>query len=117
LWAYSTALVATSYGGQCGCIFWETVSINEKKIREIADLCAILISKLHKRYTFSYPHNNQHLTKNQVNTHALGNFSRDLSSWKMWVQKMMDKGDDYSKVHKAYSAIGEGVGIIREELR
>jgi hypothetical protein len=60
-----------------------------------------------KWYTFPFLHNNQHLTKNVENTHTLDKFSTDLRSWKTRVQKMMDKGDDYSKVHKAHPMITE----------
>jgi hypothetical protein len=99
--------VVASYSGQCGCILRDAISINEKNIRENAELCAILISKMNKRYTFLDTYNNESLTKNLVNTHSLGKFSRDLSSWKTRVQRMVDTGDDYSKVHKEYPMITE----------
>jgi hypothetical protein len=57
-------LVAASYDDQCGCILRHTVSMNEKNIRENAELCASLILKLLKWYTFPHPHNNENLTKN-----------------------------------------------------
>jgi hypothetical protein len=71
---------AESYGGQCGCNHRDTISINEKNIRDNAELCASLISKLNTRHTFPDLYNKGSLTKNLVNTHALGKFIRDLRS-------------------------------------
>jgi hypothetical protein len=61
-------------------VFLGNLSINEKNIRENTYVCTSLITKLHKWYTFPYSFNNEHLTKNLVNSHALGKFGRDLSS-------------------------------------
>jgi hypothetical protein len=55
--------VAENYGGQGGCILRDTVSINEKNIREYTKLCASFILKLHKRYTFPDLYNTRISTK------------------------------------------------------
>ena len=83
--------VAANYGGQCGCILRTTVSINDKKIRKNVDICTRLLEKLHKRYTFPAEYKNLDLKTNLVNRKALGKFSRDLSSWKSRVRRLVDE--------------------------
>jgi len=99
--------VAANYGGQCGCILRTTVSINDKEIRKNVDICTRLLEKLHKRYNFPEDYNNLHLKTNLVNRKALGKFSRDLSSWKSRVRRLVDENKSYTEVHKKYPTITE----------
>ena len=99
--------VAANYGGQCGCILRTTVSIKDKEIRKNVDICTYLLKNLHKRYTFPKDYNNLELKTNLVNRKALGKFSRDLSSWKSRVRRLVDEKKSYTEVHKKYPTITE----------
>ncbi|KAM0923513.1 hypothetical protein ACQ4PT_005494 [Festuca glaucescens] len=102
--------VVAGYDNDLGCILRDTVSINEMNMRDPIKnhLVTLLITKLHKRFKFLEPYNDEEdLTSNLVNTHALGKFSPDLSSWKSRLRKMASEGVDFFKVHKAFPQITE----------
>jgi hypothetical protein len=56
-----------------------------------------LLSRLHTRYKFSDNYNNDHQTKNIVNTQVLVKFNKDLSNFKTMVRKMIFKGKSFEE--------------------
>jgi hypothetical protein len=70
------------YGNSVAYILRDTVTINEKNIRQKLkkSIAVLLISKLHARYQFPSPYNGQELTGNLVNTVALGKMCKSLSA-------------------------------------
>jgi hypothetical protein len=79
-----SAKLAAGCGLQLGCIVRESMSINQKNIRDKgnARLRELLIGKLHNRYKFPEPFDNKKLKGNTVNKLALTRMSTALSSWK-----------------------------------
>jgi hypothetical protein len=75
-------MVAVGYGNDLGCILRDSVSINKTNIRDPSKhhLATLLITKLHKWLMFPQTYNDEEdLTRNLVNTHALGKFIRTLA--------------------------------------
>jgi hypothetical protein len=99
--------LASSYPGQIGAILRETANINDTNIRHKLKtaLSALLIAKLHARYEFPPPYDNQNLHTNIVNTQALIKFSKALSSWKTRLRNKVDKKMPWEQIQKYFPTV------------
>ena len=76
----------------------------------------LMITKLHKRYLFPPPCNNEDLEKNLVNQKAMTKFSRALSAWKTRLRGRIDQGKTFDDIHKEWSLIPQEDWEIFKDL-
>ena len=112
---------AKGYGLQCAAICREIVNLNEVNIqaKNKEHLRVQLIARLHARYQFPDPYDNQDLKTNVVNTHALTKFTAALSGFKTYVRDLLKEGADYEKIHNHFPKVTEAdlaAFKINEEL-
>jgi hypothetical protein len=93
------AKVVKGYGLQVAAILRDVVNLNEMDLqgKNKKYLRVQLLSRLHTRYKFSDNYNNDHQTKNIVNTQVLVKFNKDLSNFKTMVRKMIFKGKSFEE--------------------
>ena len=101
--------LAKGYGLQVAAILRDVVNLNEVNIQDKnkEHLRTQLISRLHARYEFPPEYNNQDLTNNVVNTHALVKFTKALSGFKTMVRQKIGKGAGYAEIHDHFLKVTE----------
>ena len=96
--------VAKGYGLQLGAILRDVVSVNETKLRtkKKEHLRAQLIARLHSRYEFPEPYNNENLKDNIVNKLGLSKFSKNLSGYKTMLRGMIGDDKSWEEIHRHF---------------
>ena len=100
---------AKGYGNQIGCIARDFGNVNTGQLRDKENkaMAALLIEKLHTRYKFPDPYDNQELKSNLVNSLALGKFTKAFTTWRSSLREMIAKGKGFNEIHKTWPSISE----------
>ena len=93
--------LARGYGLQLGAILRDVVSVNETKLRtkKMEHRRRQLLARLHSRYQFPEPYDNEDLKGNIVNKTALAKFSKNLSGYKTMLRGFIGDNETWETIH------------------
>lgn len=90
---------------QVAAILREVVNVNEPTLMKKVNLHTQLISRLHARYEFPPPYNNENLKGNVVNKLTLTRFSKALSGYKTMVRVMIKQEKPFAEIQRHFPRI------------
>ena len=96
--------LARGYGLQLGAILRDVVSVNETKLRtkKKEHLRRQLIARLHSRYKFPEPYDNENLKGNIVNKLALSKFSKNPNGYKTMLRGMIGDNESWEEIQRHF---------------